>query len=125
MDILQLFNICLDNFYCQIPLQPEVIRKLVGKAGTNPMKSTLKLMLMLVMGSLPAWAALGGDVSSVNADVQVLRGQHIMVSKVGYNLHQITSADGSVVKEFVTPAGLVFGISWQGHFMPNLQQLLG
>jgi hypothetical protein len=29
------------------------------------------------------------------------------------------------VNEFVSPAGLVFGISWQGHHVPNLSQLLG
>jgi len=89
------------------------------------MKSILAVLLMLMMGSLPAWAALGDDVSSVNSDVQALRGQHRMVVKVGYNLHQITTPDGSVVNEFVSPAGTVFGVSWQGHFMPNLQQLLG
>jgi len=89
------------------------------------MKSILTALLMLMMGSVPAWAALGSDVSSVNADAQVLGGQHIMVAKVGYNVHQITHADGSVVNEFVSPAGIVFGVSWTGHFMPNLQQLLG
>jgi len=75
--------------------------------------------------ALPAWAALGEDFSSVDSDAQVLRGKHVMVAKVGYNIHQITHPDGSVVNEFVSPAGVVFGVSWQGHFMPNLQQLLG
>ena len=89
------------------------------------MKSIFAVPLMLMMGSVPAWAALGSDVSSVNADAQALHGQHVMVAKVGYNLHQITHADGSVVNEFVSPAGIVFGISWTGHFMPNLHQLLG
>jgi hypothetical protein len=89
------------------------------------MKSIFAVLFMLMMGSVPAWAALGSDVSSVNADAQVLGGQHVMVAKVGYNVHQITHADGSVVNEFVSPAGIVFGISWTGHFMPNLHQLLG
>ena len=89
------------------------------------MKRTFVVLLMLLMGSVPAWAVLGEDVSTVNSDVQVLRGQHVMVAKVGYNLHQISTSDGSVVNEFVSPAGTVFGISWQGHYMPNLQQLLG
>jgi len=80
---------------------------------------------MLMMGSLPAWAALGSDVASVESDAQVLHGQHVMVAKVGYNLHQITLQDGSAVNEFVSPAGIVFGVSWTGHFMPNLHQLLG
>ena len=89
------------------------------------MKRVFAVLLMLMMGSVPAWAVLGEDVSTVNADVQALGGQHVMVSKVGYNVHQITHPDGTVVNEFVSPAGTVFGVSWQGHFVPNLQQLLG
>jgi hypothetical protein len=88
------------------------------------MKNILMVLLML-MASVPAWAVLGEDVSSVDSDVQVLHGQHVMVAKVGYNLHQIIHPDGSVVNEFVSPAGIVFGVSWQGHSVPNLQQLLG
>jgi hypothetical protein len=89
------------------------------------MKSILTVLLMLVMRSFPAWAALGDDVSSVDSDLRVLGGQRRMVVNAGYNLHQITTPDGSVVKEFVSPVGKVFGISWQGHSMPNIQQLLG
>lgn len=89
------------------------------------MKSVFTLLLTLLMGSIPAWAALGDDVSSVDADAKALGGRHIMVAKVGYNVHQITFPDGSVVNEFVSPAGTVFGISWQGHFVPDLRQLLG
>jgi len=88
------------------------------------MKSIFAVLLML-MGSVQAWAALGDNIASVNSDAQVLGGKHQIVAKVGYNLHQITMADGSVVNEFVSPAGTVFGISWQGHFAPNLHQLLG
>ncbi|MGO8816188.1 MAG: DUF2844 domain-containing protein [Terriglobia bacterium] len=89
------------------------------------MKSTFAVLLMLLMGSVPAWAALGENVASVDTDVQVLGGQRAMIAKEGYNLHQITMKDGSVVNEFVSPAGYVFGVSWRSHFMPNLQQLLG
>jgi hypothetical protein len=89
------------------------------------MKRILTVLLMLMASGLPAWAALGDNVSSVDSDAQVLRGQHVMVARVGYSLHQITSPDGSVVNEFVSPAGAVFGISWTGHFAPNLHQLLG
>jgi len=89
------------------------------------MKTILNVLLVLMMAGVPAWAALGDDVSSVNSDVQALGGKHLMVAKVGYNMHQITAPDGSVVSEFVSPAGVVFGISWQGQGVPNLQQLLG
>ncbi|HLX69695.1 MAG TPA: DUF2844 domain-containing protein [Verrucomicrobiae bacterium] len=89
------------------------------------MKRILTVLLMLMAGSLPAWAALGGTAASVESDAQVLGGQHKMIAKVGYNLHQITRSDGSVVNEFVSPAGVVFGVSWQGHSLPNFSQVLG
>jgi hypothetical protein len=89
------------------------------------MNRILMVLLMLMMGSLPAWAALGGSVASVDSDAQVLGGEHKMVAKVGYDLHQITASDGSVVNEFVSPAGVVFGISWQGHSLPKFSQVLG
>jgi hypothetical protein len=89
------------------------------------MKRILAVLFMLVMADIPAWAALGDNVSSVDSDAQALGGQHRLVAKEGYNLHQITMADGSVVNEFVSPAGVVFGVSWAGHFIPNLHQLLG
>lgn len=101
------------------------VRIALRKVGWEEMKSIFAGLLMLMMEGLPAWAALGENVASVDSDAQVLRGQHMMVAKVGYNLHQITTADGTLVNEFVSPAGLVFGISWQGHHVPNLSQLLG
>ncbi len=89
------------------------------------MKSILTVLLILMAGNLPAWAALGDDVSSVDSDLRVLGGQRRILRNAGYTLHQITAQDGSVVKEFVSPGGRVFGVSWQGHSIPNLQQLLG
>jgi hypothetical protein len=89
------------------------------------MKRSLAVLLMLVMGSIPAWAALGDDVSSVISDQNAMHGQIRKEVRAGYNLHQITTSDGSVVNEFVSPAGKVFGVSWQGHSMPDLQQLMG
>ncbi|HUI81456.1 MAG TPA: DUF2844 domain-containing protein [Bryobacteraceae bacterium] len=89
------------------------------------MKITLTGLLILVLGSAPAWAILGESESSVTLDQQVLRGADREEARTGYKIHQLTMADGGVVKEFVAPAGLVFGIAWQGSRMPNLQQLLG
>ena len=85
----------------------------------------LAVLLVLMTGSLPAWAALGDDVSSVDSDLRVLGGQRHIMAYSRYSLHQITTTNGSIVKEFVSPAGKVFGVSWQGNSMPNLQQLLG
>lgn len=89
------------------------------------MKTTFGVLLTLVLGVVPSWAVLGEYESSVSLDQQVLRGERREEVRAGYKVDQITSADGTVVKEFVSPAGLVFGITWQASHMPNLQQLLG
>jgi len=80
---------------------------------------------MLMLGAPALIGALGEPESSVNADRQFLRGQVRAEVHQGYRLHQITDANGAVVREYVSPAGKVFGVSWQGPYMPNMQQLLG
>jgi len=89
------------------------------------MKWILAVLCLLVMGSIPAWAALGDNVASVISDAQAMGGQHRLLAREGFSLHQITMADGSVVNEYVSPAGMVFGVSWQAHSIPSMQQLLG
>jgi hypothetical protein len=89
------------------------------------MKTILGVLLTLALGTIPAWAVLGEYESSVSLDQQVLGGQHREMARPGYKVHEITIADGTVVREFVSPAGLVFGINWSGQHMPNLGQLLG
>ncbi len=89
------------------------------------MRFLLISALLVALGSGSAWAALGENVASVELDAQALGGQHVTVPKTGFDLHQITLKDGTIVNEFVSPAGTVFGISWQGHVIPNLHQLLG
>src|ERR1035438_9582720 len=106
---LQFFTSARVPFRGEKPSKQRLMRITLRKAGPHSMKSILRVLLMLVIGSLPAWAALGGDVSSVNSDAQVLGGEHKMLAKAGFSLHQITASDGSVVNEFVSPAGVVFG----------------
>ena len=89
------------------------------------MKTTSGALLILILGAAPVWAILGESESSVSLDQQILNGADREEARLGYKLHQITAADGLVVKEFVSPAGLVFGVAWQSSHMPNLQQLLG
>lgn len=89
------------------------------------MKTALAVVLGALLSTAPAWAVLGEYESSVSSDQQYLHGEVRAVVRQGYTLHQITAANRTVVKEYISPAGLVFGISWQGPSMPNLQQLLG
>jgi len=89
------------------------------------MKTISGVLLVLVLGAGPAWAVLGEYESSVSLDQKYLRGEDRVSLAQGYKLHQITSANGAVVTEYVSPQGRVFGVSWRAPFIPNLEQLLG
>ena len=126
MDILQLFNKLGETLYMRTIVQAEEpFGNAQRKARWQLMKRNIALLVMLLIGSTPTWAALGNNAASVDADAQAWGGQHTVVAKAGYNLHQITLADGSVVNEFVSPAGVVFGVSWKGRRLPDFHQLFG
>jgi Protein of unknown function (DUF2844) len=74
---------------------------------------------------LPAFAALGGDVGSIAADQVQMNATLKITSAVRYTVHEIRSPAGTAVREYVSLEGQVFGVDWQGPFMPNLQQILG
>jgi hypothetical protein len=80
---------------------------------------------MLMLGAPTLIGALGEPESSVSADRQFLRGQVREEVHPGFRLHQITNANGAVIREYVSPAGKVFGVSWQGPYVPNMRRLLG
>jgi hypothetical protein len=89
------------------------------------MKITLRVLLILILGTVPAWAVLGQYESSVSVDQQYLRSEDRVQAFQAYKVHQLTSANGTIVREYISPQGLVFGVAWQAPFMPNMQQLLG
>lgn len=77
--------------------------------------------------ALPARAVLGGDVSTIAGDQARLQGtRHAAVaSSAQVRTHEITLADGSSIREFVTPGGIVFAVAWSTRFKPDLAALLG
>jgi len=93
--------------------------------GWRFMKTLGGVLLALILGAAPAAAVLGEAEASVSADGHFLRGQIRDEVHEGYRVHQITDSSGVTVREYVSPAGRVFGVSWQGPFLPNMQQLLG
>ena len=89
------------------------------------MKITLGVLLILSLGTVPAWAVLGQYELSVSVDQQYLRSADRVQAFQSYKVHQLTSANGTIIREYVSPAGKVFGVTWQARFMPSIQQLLG
>ena len=80
---------------------------------------------LLTAAFTPAHAALGQPAASVTADQMRMKAQLRQVAGAGYTVDQITTPTGTVVKEFISPAGIVFAVSWFGPTLPNLAQLLG
>jgi hypothetical protein len=85
----------------------------------------MAIALLLLLLPLPALAALGGDISSVQEDQAQMKGTLKTTQATSYTLHEIKGAAGTVVREYVSPDGEVFGVAWQGPAIPNLQQILG
>jgi Protein of unknown function (DUF2844) len=83
------------------------------------------LSSLLLMLPLPAMAALGDNAASVLTDQARMKGTLRSVDAHTYVMHEITSPAGTVVREYVSPGGAVFGVTWEGQFPPDLQQLLG
>jgi len=81
--------------------------------------------IALLISPLSLPASLGSDSASVEADRGKMEGTLQITSNDSYAVHQIQTSTGVAVKEFVSPAGKVFAVAWQGPFHPDLHQLLG
>jgi hypothetical protein len=90
------------------------------------MKSTIiSGMLMLLALPFPAAASLGGDITSVRADVAKMQATLRTTTSNFYTLHEMQTPTGIDVKEFISPGGKVFAVTWKGSSHPDLRQLLG
>jgi hypothetical protein len=97
---------------------------------TNRIKGNAALrwaMAGLLLAGLPvaARASLGGNAGSVEADRAQMNAKAQVMSHDAYTVHAMNAPSGVVVNEFVSPEGKVFAVTWHGHFMPQLQQILG
>jgi hypothetical protein len=90
------------------------------------MSTHIRLFLLAVSlaAGVPAFAALGGDLSSVQADRAHLQASERIIPTQNYTVHEMQTARGTLIRQFVTSGGSVFAVSWQGS-APDLEQLLG
>jgi hypothetical protein len=83
------------------------------------------LALGAFLFSSPAFAALGADVSSIQSDGARLKSAVRVRPGMSFSVHEMQTAEGTTVREFVSPGGVVFAVAWRGAFTPDLRQLLG
>ena len=92
------------------------------------MKLTRPVVCSLVVAvtvAAPAFAALGGDTTSVQADLARMKGALRITSTAAFTVHEITTSSGTVVREYLSPGDKVFAVSWRGPVIPDLRQMLG
>jgi hypothetical protein len=86
----------------------------------------IALAVLIVVRATTVSASLGGNVTSVQDDRVHMQGAlRQVVGSGAFTLHEMQSATGIVVREYVAPDGTVFGVTWQGPTLPDLRQLLG
>jgi len=90
--------------------------------GDRTARWTAVALIILALAS-PALAALGGTLDSIqSAHVNV----PVNVNQAGaYSVYEMQLPTGTALREYVSPAGRVFGVAWQGPFVPDLRLLLG
>jgi len=85
----------------------------------------MAIALMLMAVTSPAFAELGGTVNSIQADQSRMQAV-VQVDEVGaYSVYEMQLSTGTVIREYVSLEGRVFGVAWQGPFIPDLKLLLG
>lgn len=84
----------------------------------------LTLVLSLLL-SATALAALGDDVTTVAADQARLHAQLTVSHKGAYAIHELAMPSGIRLRHFVGGSGKVFAVSWSGGWRPNLRDVMG
>ena len=81
----------------------------------------------LVLASARAGATLGEPVATVDAVLARLNGARrvVQAQAARFQVHVITLADGSSIREYVAPSGIVFAVAWSTRLKPRLETLLG
>jgi hypothetical protein len=86
-------------------------------------------ILFFISYAAPAHATLGGDAASVDTDQTSMKVEHAarrsLAMNGSYTVHESTLPSGTRVRQYVSNAGVVFAVSWDGPFIPDLRQLLG
>ena len=92
-------------------------------ATMRPFQSLIIVSLLFL--AIPSWAALGDNEQSIQRDASRLRGTSRVVQSSAHSVHEIQSSSGYTVREYVSPGGSVFAVSWSGPGGLDLQSLLG
>jgi hypothetical protein len=103
-------------------------RQRLAATRLTPWRSAARAgMTLAVLGlSVSASASLGGDLTSVQTDRVRMQAALVRVASGNtYTVHEMRASSGTIVREFVSQTGTVFGVAWQGPSIPDLRLVLG
>jgi hypothetical protein len=88
------------------------------------------LMFLVALFPINSFAALGGNLNSVVADQVRFQGSLKTTQMGSLQIHEIrtqagTTATGTIIREYMSPSGTIFAVTWRGEWLPNMRQLLG
>src|ERR687887_2131464 len=75
-------------------------------------RSSWMVPLLVLSLSTIAYAALGNDENSIQADQAHIRASARVTRTAIYAVHELQAPSGHVVREYVSPAGQVFAVGW-------------
>jgi hypothetical protein len=87
--------------------------------------SPRRALLLVLLAAPLARAALGEAQYSIDADAARMAARHALARSAQYSVHELTLADGSLVRQYVAGNGRVFAVRWNTLSKPDLSHLLG
>lgn len=82
------------------------------------------IMILMAFWCVPCFASLGGAPSDLGGHPTRQARSLAAGAPANFTLQVSTLPSGTVVREYVSPGGAVFAVSWQGPFLPDLRTLL-
>ena len=95
------------------------------RARAHCRAAALASLALALVAAEPARAVLGQSAASIEADRVQVRATVRQVSHAAFTVHELATGPSGIVREYVSPAGQVFAVTWHGPTMPNLQQIMG
>ena len=92
---------------------------------TSSKHRRLWAMVFVAAPAVSAWAGLGEGQSSIDTDRVRMSARHSVARVQQYAVHDLTTADGSRVQQYVAGNGRVFAVRWNTLYKPDLTTLLG
>src|SRR5512143_521578 len=114
---------------------------IISKAGTESGNDSLRqasapgasriallvgfCLVAALASAQPLFAALGEPADSVARDREAMSAAPGATKvRAGYTVQEVVS-DSVTVREYISPAGIVFAVAWNGYTHPDLTPLLG